>query len=99
MRCPPILAAALLGIVATAAAAEAPASVNVKYSDLDLSTAAGQAQLERRIDKAARSVCGVDDVITGSRVPSNEARLCLEETRARVHAQVAQAISREGTRG
>ena len=103
MRYPAILAAAVavLGAAtafAAPAAAETPATLAVKYSDLNLATEAGQAQLERRIDKAARSVCMVDDVTTGSRLRSSEGRQCYEETKARVHEQIAQAIARD-TRG
>lgn len=99
MRYPPILAAAaFLGaatVIAAPAAAEAPASVAVKYSDLNLTSSAGQARLERRIDKAARSICGMDEVSTGTRLPSAVGRECYEETKARVHEQIAQAIARD----
>lgn len=33
-------------------------AVLVQYEDLNLNSAAGQAVLERRLDRAARSVCG-----------------------------------------
>ena len=103
MRYPPILAAAALLGAATAfvspAGAETSASVAVKYSDLNLSSRSGQAQLDRRIDKAARSICGIDDVITGSRLPSTEARQCYEQAKASVHDQVAERIARDNSRG
>jgi UrcA family protein len=105
MRYPAILAAAALGaataLAAPAAAAsdESQASVGVKYSDLDLSTRAGQAALERRIHSAARSVCGMDRVPTGSHMPSLAARRCYDETKTRVHAQVAETIARSAGRG
>ena len=104
MRYPAILAAAAaaLGaatVLATPAVAETPVSVAVKFSDLDLSTSAGQAQLERRIDNAARSACGMDEVRSGSRLPSNEARRCYVETKASVHEQIAEAIARNNDRG
>jgi UrcA family protein len=98
MRYPALLAAAaVLGAAfAIPAAAE---SVAVKYSDLDLSTSAGQAQLERRINNAARSICGSDSANTGTRLRSDDARQCLENAKARVHEQVAEAISRDSGRG
>jgi UrcA family protein len=53
--------AAFVGLVAitpVAASASKPASHIVRYSDLDLSSKAGQATLDRRINHAARMVCG-----------------------------------------
>lgn len=101
MRYPAILAAALgaAAVFAAPAAAEAPATVAVKYSDLNLSTDAGQRQLERRIDAAARSICEVDSALTGTRLQSTEARKCYQDTRARVHEQVAELIARDNSRG
>ena len=97
MRYPAILAAAL---AATAFAVPAAAdTVAVKYSDLDLSTPAGQASLERRINNAAKSICGADSTIVGSRIPTDDARQCMESAKSRVHAQVAEAISRDRGRG
>ncbi len=55
------LATALL--LGTAARAE---TREVRTSDLDLTTAAGQAKLDRRIDGAARALCRTDR--TGSRI-------------------------------
>jgi UrcA family protein len=104
MRYPAILAAAamILGAAtafAAPATADTSATVAVEYSDLNLATKAGQARLERRIDDAARSVCGMDRISTGTRLPSTAGRQCYAETRARVHEQVAQAIARDGSRG
>lgn len=101
MRYPALLAAALAAtaVAAPAVAAETSASVAVKYSDLDLSTKAGQEALENRIDKAARSACGMDDANTGSRVRSREARECYQQTRATVHERVARMTARGGARG
>jgi UrcA family protein len=97
MRYPAILAAALLGatVFAVPAAAE---TVGVKYADLDLSTQAGQAKLERRIDSAAREACGME-VVTGRFTPSTAQRQCLEQTKASVHQQVAETIARGAGRG
>lgn len=52
-----LIAAALAATVSTAALAE-PVSLTVRYSDLDLASADGQKALDRRIDQAARTVCG-----------------------------------------
>jgi UrcA family protein len=102
MRYPAILAAAaaVLGAATVfAAPAAAETTVGVKYSDLDLSTRAGQSKLERRIDSAARTACSMDEVRTGRFTPSTAQRQCYERTKASVHDQVAEMISRDGNRG
>jgi len=95
---PPILAAALAAL-AVAAPAAAQSAVAVRYSDLDLSTTAGQAQLERRIHNAAREVCGMNEVTVGTRLNSTASQRCLAETKTRLHDQVAATIARENGRG
>lgn len=102
MRYPVLLAGALAATAIAApisAATDTSAPVAVKYSDLDLSTKAGQEKLDRRIDDAARSACGMDDPSTGSRIRSSEARQCYEQTRANVHERVARLIARDNSRG
>jgi UrcA family protein len=99
MRYPAILAAALGAATVFAAPAAAGTSVAVKYADLDLSTRAGQQKLERRIDSAARSACGMDQVQTGRLTPSTAQRQCYAQTKASVHDQVAETIARDSNRG
>jgi len=84
------LAAAATFLVPAAAMAASPAgaSVAVRYKDLDLNTEAGQKELENRLDKAARDVCGIDDVGTGTRVSSRESRDCYREARQQLGEQV-----------
>ena len=61
LRCPTALVALFFGLAAASAVAgetdDAP-SVTVSYADLDLSKPAGAETLYRRIQAAARSVCG-----------------------------------------
>jgi UrcA family protein len=55
------VAAAAAGLATFSAVSPAIASeagVRVAYADLNLESAAGRAVLERRLDRAARSVCG-----------------------------------------
>ena len=102
MRYPATLAAAALGAAtafATPAAAEQAASVAVRYADLDLSTSAGQAQLERRINTAARSACGMDEGTIGTRLTSREAQRCYAQAKTRMSEQIAAAVARGNTRG
>jgi len=72
--------------------------VTVRYADLDLTTAEGQKQLDRRLDTAARDVCGYDDVTTGSRLRSPEAIECYDKARAQFSAHVAAAVERANAR-
>jgi UrcA family protein len=58
-RMPLLTAFVGLAIAAPAlATTSTPASKTVRYSDLDLSSKAGQATLDRRINQAVRVVCG-----------------------------------------
>jgi UrcA family protein len=96
---PAILAAVLAATAFTTPAIAASDRINIRYADLDLSTEAGQAQLERRIDKAVRDACGADETNVGTRLPSRQARACYDETKAQVREQVAQNIARDANRG
>lgn len=87
-------AAAAFGL---AAAAVSPAfageatqmTININTSDIDLATPQGQKLLDQRVEKAARTVCRVTDVKTGTRVMSHEARACLAKARSEARQQVA----------
>jgi UrcA family protein len=61
----------------------------VKYTDLDLSTARGQAQLEKRIDRAARAVCTSHQLMTGTVRSTSLDEACYEQARLKVREQVA----------
>ena len=73
-------------------------TINVQYDDLDLATPDGQAQLDRRLNKAMRTVCGTRGHSGGSRIISAEARACLAKARTDVRQQVA-AITTDERRG
>jgi UrcA family protein len=95
---------ALFALAAAAAITSGPAaaqsaSLNVRYSDLDLSTADGQAKLESRIDQAARKTCGMDERHVGSRIASRDARDCYAQTKQQVHERVTAMIARGNGRG
>lgn len=93
------LALSLLGaaIVATPASAQTDAgqSLTVQFDDLNLSTPEGQKALDKRIETAAREVCGVDKKRTGTRIQSSARKQCLEEARASVKSQVAELVKHE----
>ena len=87
---PLALAAAAVFItpVAAMAAPQQTATAGVRYKDLDLTTEAGQKELEDRLDKAAREVCGMDDIGTGTRVSSRGSRDCYRDARQQLGEQV-----------
>lgn len=92
------IAAASFGLVLTSTPAFAAATngseAQLSYDDLDLSTPEGQRELDRRIDKLAKAVCGADEGITGSRLKgqSSATRKCVKEARASAKQQMATII-------
>jgi len=89
------LAAAVIGLVATPAFAgpEKGPSTSVSYAGLDLSTTEGQKLLEQRIDIAARRMCQLDQLPTGTRIISSAHRSCYAKAKASAKSQVAIAIA------
>lgn len=87
-------AASLIAAAAPSFAAEAAGkSIAVSYKDLDLASIDGQKTLERRINKAARTVCGMDQVTTGSRIASTESRECYAQLTTKTRTAIAEATS------
>ncbi len=87
------IAALGLALPAVAVAAE-PQSVTVKYADLNLSTPEGQQALDRRIESAARKVCGFGEARTGTRLDTN-ARACIAETKAKLENRIATLVEEQ----
>ncbi len=90
------LALAVSGLAITPAIAaeeNQTRTTGVTHTDLDLSTAEGQEELDRRIDEAAKQVCGYGDVQVGSRATSREARQCYREARRQLDRQFAQIVN------
>ena len=94
-----ILSAALSAALSAVPALAAPAGVAISYADLDLATPKGQAQLDRRIEAAAKANCGAHDAETGSILPVKANPECVAQFKAAAHRQVAERQSREGTKG
>lgn len=84
-------AAALMTVAAAPAFA---ADVAVTYKDLDLATGQGQETLARRLDKAARSACGMDSARTGTRMPSREATQCYKDAQVRAKDSLAAIVAK-----
>lgn len=92
-----LAAAALSGaMLATPAFA---GSTGISYADLNLATAQGQAQLDRRIDAAAREMCGIADVRTGTILQGNKNKQCYESAKASARKQIAERIEKDAARG
>ena len=96
------LAAAALGLVCTSAPAFASPvetmTIKVNLADINLATASGQKLLDRRIERAVRTVCRAQDLTTGSPVLTQEKRACLTKARADARQQLA-AITGDRQRG
>ncbi|NVD44484.1 UrcA family protein [Qipengyuania atrilutea] len=54
-------------------------TIHVEYKDLNLTSQKGQRALERRINAAAREVCGIDFAPTGTRIVHPKARECYDK--------------------
>ena len=75
----------LVASAVVASPAEAQPSRMVSYGDLDLSSPAGQAALDRRIATAIRQVCGW--AFPRDLQSTHEVQRCREQTLADVQAQ------------
>jgi UrcA family protein len=80
-----------------AMAAETQA-VAIRTSDLNLADPSAQRVLDRRIDRAARRICGLDQVRTATRLPSESSKACYEQALRATRAQVAE-VAQNARRG
>lgn len=90
--------AAALGMAVAAQPALAEA-VAVTYQDLDLGTEQGRQELDNRIDSAAKKVCGYDEVRTGSRTISKDARNCYNQARKELQERIAALTAKKAAGG
>ena len=84
------LAASCAVLAAVPAAAE---EMSIQTSDLNLSTPEGQKILERRIDVAARKICGTDRTNTGTRLRSREADACFRDAKAAAQKRLSALVA------
>jgi UrcA family protein len=90
--------AATLALVALtppsfAATPEQRPAAEVRYHDLDLKTDEGKTELNRRIEKAARNVCGLDQApTTGSRMHSRSQTECFRNAMRQIEPQFARLV-------
>ena len=71
----------------------------VAFADLNLATAQGQEQLDRRIDAAARAMCGIADIRTGTILQGTKQKQCFERARATARQQVATHLAQNDAAG
>jgi len=90
--------AAAAGALLTIQPAQA-ASIAVPYGDLDLTTARGQKELDHRVDRAAKKVCGFDEQNTGTRITSAAARDCYKDARKQLEKNLATILDRKAAAG
>ena len=80
-----------------AATPEQGNAAQVHYKDLDLKTAEGKTELNRRIEKAARTVCGLDQApTTGSRMHSRSQTDCYRNAMRQIEPQFARLVDSNG---
>ena len=87
-----LVAAAALAMPAAAAESDVASGVrSVSYSDLNLESADGRAQLQRRLTRAAKSICATNPALESSAIRAERER-CESETAAQFDTQIASAI-------
>ena len=102
-----IIRNSMVGTVAIVALASAPAiaapkgdtqSVEVSYSDINLASASGQAQLQNRVRRAVAKVCGYE---SSSRdlASTSSMRTCMKQSSSNANVEIAALVngSRLGT--
>lgn len=91
---PTLILAALLLPVAVTAGEPAPRTLPVSYADLDLTSAAGQQALERRLTVAVRSVCAAQNDRDLRQLAARAACIKAARPAAMASMEVAVAASR-----
>lgn len=88
----PTIALKAAAALALAAAVSAPVLADTavfRFDDLDLSTAAGKARFEARIETAVRLACPPSEA-TGTRIPDNQSRNeCMRQARKQIVDRLA----------
>jgi UrcA family protein len=93
------LGAALTLAVPAAAQQRDTRTTGVTYADLDLATEEGRAELDRRIDYAARQVCGMSERTIGSNIVTRETRTCFRDAKRQLEQHFAGVIARQSNAG
>ena len=98
----PAIAAALAATTTLCLAAPTLAraeTVTISTAGIDLASVEGQRQLDHRIQYAARAVCGVNEVSTGTRLHSPDAGKCYSQALRDARARFADLVTTRATAG
>lgn len=85
--------AALLATGSVAAQERDTRTTGVTHRDLDLATEEGRTELNRRIDNAARQVCGMNERQVGSNIVPRDARECYRNAKRELERSFAQVLA------
>lgn len=96
---PKVAFALLAAALATMPAAAETITRHVHYADLNLTTPAGKASLERRVRTAVSAVCGSFVQAGGNLVEMRNIRTCRRKSHASARSQMNVAIARAEQRG
>lgn len=95
-------AMAFTALSASLMAMATPALANtagLSFEELDLSSEAGRAELNARIERTVRQACTVVEA-TGSRIPNTRAtRECMADARRQIDEQLERRAARTGLGG
>ncbi len=94
-----LAAAAMLASAGVAAEERETRTAGVVYRDLDLATVEGRAELDRRIDNAAREACGVRERLVGSNIMTRESRECYRNAKRDLERHFAQMLDTRSRAG
>lgn len=86
-----LAAAAASALILAAAPAAMAADGEVSWKGLDLTSDAGRAELDARIEAAARTICD-NGPVTGSRVDRGPTRSCVTTARSEIRTQLAKKL-------
>ena len=89
----PLLAAASF-VIAPAYASTTERTIEVRHTDLDLSTEAGQVKFKQRVMRAVRNVCAFPPAKTIA--DYNDQKQCQTRAKTTAMQQAAQTIARNG---
>jgi len=71
----------------------------VDASEFDLTTPTGLSQLNRKIERVAREVCGLDEINRGRQFAAGPAKACYRDAMAAANRRVAELARKEGLGG
>jgi len=94
-----MIGAAMLSAPASAATSEEVVRAAIDASEFDLTTPTGLSQLNRKIERVAREVCGLDEINRGRQFAPGPAKACYRDAMAAANRRVAELTRKEGLGG